>query len=107
VIGVGAGGLFAALAVTGVLLILRRPLLAVLIELCAGEHRALFWWRVLNVEVVAGTALCTSMAMLVVSRAQPWRSAAVMVQGSVAGLLVALAVVMVAVIMFERATTGA
>ncbi len=103
-IGVLGGGLFAALAVTGVLLILRRSLPSLLSELCVGDHRARFWWRVVNVEVIAGTALCTSLTMLTVPRTQTWRSAAAMVQGSCAGLLASLVVVMVAVLAFERHT---
>jgi len=58
----------------------------------------------INVEVIAGTALCSSLAILTVPRTQRWRSGATMVQGGCAGLLVSLVVVMVAVLAFERHT---
>ncbi len=101
-IALAAGALCAALAVLAVLIVLRVPLLSVLTELCLDEQRARFWWRVVTIEVFTGTALCTSLAMILVSRAQAWRWVAVMVQGSLAGLLVSLAAVMLAVLAFQR-----
>ncbi len=102
VIAVSAGAVCVAVTTLLVLTVLRAPTLAVLTELCAGEQRARFWWRVVTIEVIAGTALCTSMAMLLVPRAEAWRWVAVTLQGSVAGLLASLAAVMVAVVAFQR-----
>ncbi len=101
-ITVGLGALFAVLGVVAVLSVLRVPLLAVLTELCLGEQRARFWWRVVSIEVCTGTALCTSLLMLAIWHAAPWRAVAVMVQGSAAGLLVSLSAVMAAVLAFQR-----
>jgi hypothetical protein len=102
VIGSATGALCGALAVVIVLAALRRPLLLVLAELCRGDDRARFWWRVVTIEVTSGTALCASLAMLLPGQANGWRSAALVVQGSAAGLLVSLALVMVAVLAFQR-----
>lgn len=102
VIAVAVGALCAAVAVVAVLSVLRVPLLAVLTELCHGRQRARFWWRVVTIQLCTGTALCTSLAMLAMSHTAPWRSVAVMVQGTVAGLLLSLGVVMAAVMAFER-----
>lgn len=96
------GTLCAAAAVAAVLARLRAPLLGVLTELCLGEERARFWWRVVTIEVGAGTALTTSLAMLLLSRTQSWRWVAVMVQGSLVGLLVSLGAVMAGVLAFQR-----
>lgn len=101
-IAVCAGAVVAGLTVLGVLGGLRAPLLAVLTELCRGEQRARFWWRVVTVELIAGTTLSTSVAMLLVSRSETWRWVAVTVQGSLVGLLVSLAAVTVAVAVFQR-----
>jgi hypothetical protein len=102
VIALAAGALCAALTVVAVLAMLRAPLLAVLTELCLGEPRARFWWRVVTIELSADTALCASLAMLLVSRAQSWRTVAVTLQGGIAGLLLSLVAVMLAVLAFER-----
>ncbi len=96
------GALGAVVAIVVVLTVLRAPLLAVLTELCLGEQRARFWWRVVTIEVMMGTALCTSLALLAASRSQTWRSVAVMVQASCAGLLLSLIAVMAAVLAFQR-----
>lgn len=101
-IAVLTGGSCAALGVVAVLVLLRAPLLRVLTELCLGEQRARFWWRVVTIEVTAGTALCASLALLLVSRAVAWRAAAVVVQGCLLGLLLSLGAVMVAVLAFQR-----
>ena len=102
-IAAAAGWVWAALSVLVVLAVLRRPLLAVLCELCGGEQRARFWWRVFSIEMVAGTALCGSLAILVLgARADGWRWAAMVVQGSVSGLLVSLGAVMLGVLVFQH-----
>jgi hypothetical protein len=107
VIAAGAGLAVAGLVTVAVLAVLRVPLLAVLTELCDGDARARFWWRVLGVAMVAGTALCASLALLVVGvRADGWRWGAAAVQGGAAGLLVSLGVAMLAVVAFARSRGG-
>jgi hypothetical protein len=102
VIAIVACVLCAGLALLAVLGVLRAPLLAVLTELCRDVHRARFWWRVVTIEVIAGTALCASLAMLLVSPVQDWRWVAAVVQGSVAGLLASVAAVMLGVRAFQH-----
>jgi len=88
---------------TGVSLrVLRAPLLVLLTELCVLEHRARFWWRIAAVEVVVGTTICMSLAARGDAGAQAWRLAAGLVRGAAAGLLLSLAVITLAVLVFER-----
>ncbi len=101
-INAAAGAACTALAAVTVLALLRAPTLAVLVELCRGEQRARFWWRVVTIEVFAGTALSTSLALLLVARADSWRWPMAMVQGGAAGLLLSLALVALAVMLFQR-----
>ncbi len=96
------GAALGAALVGAVLAVLRGPLLVVLTELCAASDAAHFWWRIVAVEMVGGTALCASLALVLTPRADGWRWGAVVVQASAAGVLVSLAVVMVAVMAFAR-----
>lgn len=103
-IAAAAGCAVAQLVTVVVLAALRAPLLAVLTELCDGEARAHFWWRVLSVAMVVGSALSASLALLLLTaRADAWRWAAAAVQGGALGLLVSLGLVMAAVLAFQRA----
>jgi hypothetical protein len=96
-----AGGAVCASLVAGTLRVLRGPLLTVLNELCAATARARFWWRLLSIEVVAGSALCTSLGSAG-QAGEAWRTAVAMVSGASAGLLVSLTTVVAAVLAFQR-----
>jgi hypothetical protein len=96
------GGLLCALLATATLGYLRRPMRALLTELCAGRERAQFWWRVFGVEVVTGTALCTSLATLGLARGDAWQYVAAMVRGGCIGLMVSLAAATAGVLAFQR-----
>jgi hypothetical protein len=96
------GGALCALLAAATLRVLRAPLLALLIELCAGTERAHFWWRVFGVEMLTGTAICTSLATLGRARGDSWWSVASMARGGCVGLIVSLAVMTVGVLAFQR-----
>ncbi|MGH7721304.1 MAG: hypothetical protein ACRENL_00530 [Candidatus Dormibacteria bacterium] len=74
-----------------VLSTLRTPLLALLVEVCVGHHRARFWWRVSAAELVAGTALCATTSLALTGlKAAPGLTAVAVLRGGLAGLLVSL-----------------
>jgi hypothetical protein len=102
VIALIVGGVLCALLATATVGYLRTPMRALLTELCAGAERAHFWWRVFGVEVVAGTALCTSLATVSLVRGDTWQYVAAMVRGGCIGLMVSLVAATAAVLAFER-----
>lgn len=85
---VSAAAIIFATAAT--LTFLHRRLLSLLIELCGLEQRARFWWRVSATELVVGTGLSTSLAVLFQGPAPPWSVAAAVMRGGLGGLLLSL-----------------
>lgn len=98
-----AGTVVALTALVSIVLtLLRAPLMTLLVELCNGVQRARFWWRVAATELVVGTALCSSVAVLVGGRGAAWSAAAAMWRGGCGGVLLAVAAITVGTVAIAR-----
>lgn len=88
-----AGAAVVIAAAVATLGLLRVPLVRLLAELCRREDRAQFWWRVAATELLVGTALCASLAVLVAGPHSPWSAGVAIIRGGCAGLIFSVAAI--------------
>ena len=100
----GAGMALVAAALATVLLALRRPLAATLIELCGEPHRGRLWNRVARVALVAGTLLVVLLGSWLSASLEagtpPLLGVMALLRWGLTGLLLSLGVVSAAVVQY-------